>query len=203
MRKCLKCEKTLKNRQKRYCSRSCANSVNKKGNKNFWKGGKHYTSAGYIYVFSPKHPNANQKGYVLEHRLVMEKHLGRYLEKNNKICGTEQVHHRNDIKDDNRVENLELINVKDHRRKHMKGMNNPNCGGTFKGTRVVLKGKNNPSYGIRRFGKDNPNYRHGGSISNLKCIDCNKLINPGSKRCKPCFYKSQRGTRYNKINGKF
>lgn len=56
---------------------------------------------GYIKQYNPNHPGIKNK-YQFQHRLVMEEHLGRYLSPN------ETVHHINGIKDDNRIENLEL-----------------------------------------------------------------------------------------------
>lgn len=46
----------------------------------FWNGGRTVDRHGYILLKRPNHPHANHKGYVREHRLVMEAKLGRYLE---------------------------------------------------------------------------------------------------------------------------
>lgn len=89
-----------------------------KGNKHSkWKGGRLKTVLGYILIYAPKHPFRNKvgKGYVLEHRLVMEKKLGRYLTKN------EIVHHINGIKDDNRLKNLVLTTFSEHTKFHKTG----------------------------------------------------------------------------------
>tara|TARA_Y100000310_G_scaffold345442_1_gene465062 strand:+ start:3977 stop:4369 length:393 start_codon:yes stop_codon:yes gene_type:complete len=67
-----------------------------------WKGGRYKNKGGYINIHSPSHPACISSKYVLEHRLVMEEHLGRYLTRD------EHIHHINGIKDDNRLENLEL-----------------------------------------------------------------------------------------------
>lgn len=106
----------------KYCSRKCQSKgysklyENKHGAN--WKGGRKYHQ-GYILVYEPNHPNAISHGYVFEHRLIFEKHLGRYLD-----IG-EVVHHKNGIKDDNRIENLELFegNGK-HIRKELKEKGN-------------------------------------------------------------------------------
>lgn len=67
-----------------------------------WRGGRHIDSKGYITIYSRGHPYATVHNHILEHRLVMEKELGRYLKP------TEVVHHINGIKHDNRIENLQL-----------------------------------------------------------------------------------------------
>jgi len=67
-----------------------------------WRGGRR-TNQGYIQVKMPEHPNADNSGYIMEHRLIMSWHLGRPLE------SWEIVHHKNGIADDNRIENLELM----------------------------------------------------------------------------------------------
>jgi len=68
-----------------------------------WKGGQFTCSQGYVYILMPEHPRANKRGYVKRSRLIMEKHLGRYLK------SKEIPHHKNEIKDDDRIENLHLF----------------------------------------------------------------------------------------------
>lgn len=67
-----------------------------------WRGGRRKTKEGYILIYSPKHPSRIDNKYVFEHRLVMEKYLGRYLKR------WEVVHHKNRKRDDNRLKNLQL-----------------------------------------------------------------------------------------------
>lgn len=67
---------------------------------------------GYSYVYIPEHPYASSDGYVMEHRLVMESCIGRYLEKD------EVIHHINGNKKDNRIENLMIMTPAEHLRLH-------------------------------------------------------------------------------------
>ena len=78
-----------------------------------WKGGKFKRFDGYIYIWQPSHPYCGIRGYMMEHRLIMEQMIGRYLKP------TEIVHHINGILDDNRPENLKLFaNNSEHSKFH-------------------------------------------------------------------------------------
>src|SRR5271170_4248691 len=67
------------------------------------KGKGHLNKQGYRVLCKPDHPNKlTAKGNIAEHTFVMSEHLGRALKKH------ESVHHKNGIRDDNRIENLEL-----------------------------------------------------------------------------------------------
>ena len=102
----------LKHRSYKHCSKLCYKRTGKLNPR--WKGGKVKTG-GYIYIYNPKHPNSTNNGYICEHRLIMEKHIGRFLTKE------EVVHHINGIKDDNRIENLIVTTTSKHSRIHFKG----------------------------------------------------------------------------------
>lgn len=102
----------------KYCSRKCLYEF-KKGKHFFSKSGKEspvfkgrINHKGYINIYSPEHPFKDKHNYVKEHRLVMEKFLGRFLEK------TEHIHHMNHTRNDNRIENLMIVTATSHRKFH-------------------------------------------------------------------------------------
>jgi len=85
----------------------------RKGNKHpHFKSGRNKTGDGYVTILAHWHPFANSNHRILEHRLIMEGYLRRFLKPN------EIVHHINGIKDDNRIENLKLITKSIHRSLH-------------------------------------------------------------------------------------
>lgn len=119
----------------KYCSRECANKYIIR--KPAWNKGKHLSSKakqhlrevlsgrnnpkfreetyakGYVFVYVPDHPFKNNQNRIKRSRLVMEKHLNRYLK------STEIIHHMNHIRDDDRIENLILFkNNSAHQKYH-------------------------------------------------------------------------------------
>ena len=112
-KKCIVCgKKFIGEHIRKVCSTKCSAELKKtngKGSRNgMWKGGRTGGGENYFYVLMPKHPFANKACYILEHRIVMEKIIGRYLAKD------EVVHHKNNIKSDNRPKNLQLMKKKEH-----------------------------------------------------------------------------------------
>lgn len=125
MLKCNYCRKEFKLMGKRYnrgegyyCSISCAN----KGELRGYVDGRKILKHGYIGL-KTKDPRANSQGYYSEHRLVMEKWIGR------KLKDWEYIHHKNGIKTDNRIENLVVTTNSEHHTKYHphKTGKNVNC----------------------------------------------------------------------------
>lgn len=80
------------------------------------EGNRTIRSDGYAIVYHPGWPSAwksgKNKGWVMEHKYVIEKSIGRLLTR------SDIVHHKNHDRSDNRIENLELMNRRSHARKH-------------------------------------------------------------------------------------
>lgn len=104
-RTCAHCGKQLTMGQQTYCSRRCGGKASGRCGKGpagmHWNGGRQMTTNGYVRIWTPD-------GYRYEHRIVAEQTLGRSLER------TEQVHHLNGDKTDNRPENLVVLGIREH-----------------------------------------------------------------------------------------
>lgn len=140
---CPTCQITFQSlacQQKRYCSRTCARKGNWSdpryaahmsaahvGQESSMRGKTHrpesiermrrakfrgndrkLLASGYVAIYSPGHPKSRGNGRILEHIAVMERALGRYLQPG------EVVHHINRDRSDNRLENLQLMDTKEH-----------------------------------------------------------------------------------------
>jgi hypothetical protein len=120
--KCKTCSIEFKNSNRRiYCDNCLVFFKKEHAKKNSYNGGKArwgenhkyaYTANGYIMTKVPKHPLANGRGYVYIHRIVMEKHLGRVLLKE------EVVHHKDGNKMNNKIGNLVLFRTTAEHTKH-------------------------------------------------------------------------------------
>ncbi|MDP9288054.1 MAG: HNH endonuclease [Thermoproteota archaeon] len=71
-----------------------------------WQGGRHIDNKGYVRISIG---NGNRR---YEHDLVIEEHLGK------KLLSNEHVHHKNGVKTDNRIENLEVLTISKHAKTH-------------------------------------------------------------------------------------
>lgn len=104
------------------------------GNKNSnWRGGIRQLSSGYKWVYAPEHPFCSKGkkfvGYVLEHRLKVEKLLIDLSPKSEfliEISGKKYlspnviIHHKNRERWNNNIENLEIISSQSE---HLAGHN--------------------------------------------------------------------------------
>jgi len=102
---------------KRNRGRIVSDETRKRMSESTKKGGighKKNRTDGYVYIYFPDHPKSNSDGYIMEHDLIMECFIGRHLKEN------EIVHHKNKIRNDNRIENLEIMDFREHARMHSK-----------------------------------------------------------------------------------
>lgn len=98
----------------KFCSVQCTGRYQTNEKNPAYNGGK-YLCNGYHALFLPDHPYASKKNIVLEHRVIMEKKIGRYLKPE------EVVHHKDGIKTNNDPNNLILFkNNSDHMKYHAK-----------------------------------------------------------------------------------
>lgn len=92
-------------RKRNFCSRACSQKNSIKNPP--YKANGFWYENGYRVLSVP-----GQKNGIKEHIAIMEKHIGRKLKPN------ECIHHVNEIKDDNRLENLRLMDKQEHIKLH-------------------------------------------------------------------------------------
>jgi predicted Zn-ribbon and HTH transcriptional regulator len=109
-----------------------------------WIIEKVVSKGAYNYAVVRDHPFSTKNGYVLEHRIVMENHIGRLLTKE------EIVHHKDENKKNNSIENLQIMSASEHKEHHHpKGrtfveLKCPNCGVMFFKEKRNIYGKKEP-----------------------------------------------------------
>ncbi len=122
-----------------FCSNACREAhpetvqrkKSKTGSSNpMWKGGRTVKSDGYIYALAGWHPFATKSGYVLEHRLIMERHLLQNDPASKFLCYVNghlvlspdyHVHHKDHVKSNNKITNLQCMTPSEHALHHAYG----------------------------------------------------------------------------------
>lgn len=79
-----------------------------------WKGGRAKHTNGYIQIRKPDHHFVDNRGYVFEHRYIWEQYNKASL------LSWAIIHHKNHIKTDNRIENLEPFDSSKHSIHHLR-----------------------------------------------------------------------------------
>ena len=127
---CKGCKKTFwiwrcQAHRRKFCSHKCSLSYWQLGDRNNnWKGGRKIDGDGYILIRVENHPFKRKDGYVFEHRLVVEKFVGRYL------TPDEVIHHLDGNKANNKIDNLKIMTIHDHLSFENKKEKNPMYGKT-------------------------------------------------------------------------